>query len=415
MKGNSNNYFHSNSGYTVDPRTVNSATLVPEAAMYAYQSQLTPDQLAAMHQYVNYYNYAGYPGADGVAAGVTENPLEAVQRCHLHKKPDLNCKFCRKYKSAVHEMSRISQQQSQNMDEKRDALPMTNSSTYNLNTLLRNNILASEYYKSLVSMQTFQEIVQELIQYSDHAEPYCSTATRAPSTLFCCLYRFFTMRLSGKQMTQLLEHAKSPYPRCCGFLYLRFVLPSDELWNWFEPYLLDDEEFVVGANGRTSTIGEFATMLLLEDKYANTILPRLPTKFRNLHGPQLMQMPLHRKRRLSNMDMLHAFVEGKKVMALKDGNWTHAEITTVAGDDHGYPCIDVIFEDETSASLDIAYVKLENDKPHKNDDYVHASDDYDAMDAYRKRQRERAIAHGKSYCKRPTSYKASLSRITTNR
>lgn len=92
-------------------------------------------------------------------------------------------------------------------------------------------------------MNSHLDILNELVQYADHAEPYCSTATRAPSTLFCCLHKLFTMKLTEKQVCEAVPDArytrsqmvsfvdcrKSPYPRCCGFLYLRFVLPSDDV------------------------------------------------------------------------------------------------------------------------------------------------------------------------------------------
>ncbi|KAK1445094.1 pre-mRNA-splicing factor 38 like protein [Babesia gibsoni] len=229
---------------------------------------------APPYGYQGYYpyqapeDYSAYNGGQDASANpdVAESTpvndaraqLEAVQRCHMHTKPDLNCKFCRKYKSAVHELSRLAAQQDKNeQSEKPNQLPMTNSSTYNLNTLLRNNILNSEYYKSLAAMNSHMDVLNELVQYADHAEPYCSTATRAPSTLFCCLHKLFTLRLTEKQMVSLIDCNKSPYPRCCGFLYLRFVLPSDQLWDWFEPYFMDDEPFVVSVNpSRSTTIDE---------------------------------------------------------------------------------------------------------------------------------------------------------------
>ncbi|KAF8817705.1 PRP38 family protein, partial [Cardiosporidium cionae] len=179
-----------------------------------------------------------YPAAP--AANVIENDtddIEDVQRCHLHSKPQLNCKFCRKYKSAVHQMGRIAQaQQAQRgtTEERRNLVEMTDSVTYNVNNLLRGNILSSEYYKSLFSLKTFNEVVDEIYQYTEHAEPYVTGSSRAPSTLFCCLYKFFTMRLSEKQvfvfsfclfhqsllrpyssqMSTLLDHVDSPYIRC---------------------------------------------------------------------------------------------------------------------------------------------------------------------------------------------------------
>lgn len=62
------------------------------------------------------------------------------------------------------------------------------------------NILASEYFKSLHELKTVPEVIDELSQYAQHAEPYCSGSSRAPSTLFCCLYKLFTMKLTQKQV-----------------------------------------------------------------------------------------------------------------------------------------------------------------------------------------------------------------------
>ena len=44
------------------------------------------------------------------------------------------------------------------------------------------------------------------------AEPWATgTAARTPSTLFCLLMKFFTMRLTKKQMDGLLRHPDSPW------------------------------------------------------------------------------------------------------------------------------------------------------------------------------------------------------------
>ena len=36
---------------------------------------------------------------------------------------------------------------------------------------------------------------------------------RGPSTAFCLLFKFFTMKLTEKQIVDLLDHADSPYIR----------------------------------------------------------------------------------------------------------------------------------------------------------------------------------------------------------
>ncbi|ORM39992.1 Pre-mRNA-splicing factor 38B [Babesia sp. Xinjiang] len=362
----------------------------------------------------------------------TEKQLESVQRCHMHKKPDLNCKFCRKYKSAVHELSRLTSQiNNQEPVEKPDQLPMTNSSTYNLNTVLLTNILNSDYYKSLSTMTSHLDVISELAQYADHAEPYCSTATRAPSTLFCCLHKLFTLRLTEKQMEDLVDCTKSPYPRCCGFLYLRFVLPSDQLWVWFEPYLMDDESFVVSVNPtRKTTIGEFCERLLVADKYFNTVLPRLPVRFKNRYGPHLCSMSEHRRRRVRNLENIDDFVPDKTAYAFIHGEWVEGKIESVAMD---YPTVTLIMSDGEKESVDIGYVSLtkigqSDSKRHRESDFRGSSrskasespkEFKNSKDAllreFKRRESERALAVGKDYAKRPTSFKTSLSSKMDNK
>lgn len=61
------------------------------------------------------------------------------------------------------------------------------------------------------------------------------------STAFCCLYKFYTLKLTRKQVYGLLDHADSPYIRALGFMYIRYTQPPQDLISWFEPYFEDDE------------------------------------------------------------------------------------------------------------------------------------------------------------------------------
>lgn len=40
----------------------------------------------------------------------------------------------------------------------------------------------------------------------------------------------------------------SPFIRCVGFLYLRYVCDPKELWTWFSPFVDDEEEFAPGSD-----------------------------------------------------------------------------------------------------------------------------------------------------------------------
>ncbi|XP_020572314.1 pre-mRNA splicing factor SR-like 1 isoform X2 [Phalaenopsis equestris] len=99
---------------------------------------------------------------------------------------------------------------------------------------------------------------------------------RGPSSAFCLLYKFFTMKLTVKQMHGLLKHPDSPYIRAIGFLYLRYVADPKTLWGWCDPYIKDEEEFSPGSNGRMTTMGVYVRDLLLGQYYFDTLFPRVP-------------------------------------------------------------------------------------------------------------------------------------------
>uniref|UniRef100_M4BIY1 Pre-mRNA-splicing factor 38 n=1 Tax=Hyaloperonospora arabidopsidis (strain Emoy2) TaxID=559515 RepID=M4BIY1_HYAAE len=137
---------------------------------------------------------------------------------------------------------------------KQDELPINgNDTTYNLNTLLHQNILQSAYFHELYKLKTYHEVVDEIYYRVDHAEPWSPGTARIPSSCFCLLHKFFLMRLTVKQMQGLLRHTDSSYIRVIGFLYLRYTCDPEKLWTWFEPYLEDVEEFNASANPSLKT------------------------------------------------------------------------------------------------------------------------------------------------------------------
>ncbi|KAG5064253.1 hypothetical protein AAZX31_02G227100 [Glycine max] len=145
-----------------------------------------------------------------------------------------------------------------------------------LEKVLCMNILSSDYFKELYRLKTYHEVIDEIYNQVDHVEPWMTGNCRGPSTAFCLLYKFFTMKLTVKQMHGLLKHLDSPYIRAVGFLYLRYCADPKTLWNWFEPYVKDDEEFSPGSNGRMTTMGVYVRDLLLGQYYFDTLFPRIP-------------------------------------------------------------------------------------------------------------------------------------------
>lgn len=82
-----------------------------------------------------------------------------------------------------------------------------------LEKVLCMNILSSDYFKELYRLKTYHEVIDEIYNQVDHVEPWMTGNCRGPSTAICLLYKFFTMKLTVKQMHGLLKHPDSPYIR----------------------------------------------------------------------------------------------------------------------------------------------------------------------------------------------------------
>lgn len=107
-----------------------------------------------------------------------------------------------------------------------------------LEKVLCMNILSSDYFKELYRLKTYHEVIDEIYNQVDHVEPWMTGNCRGPSTAFCLLYKFFTMKLTVKQMHGLLKHPDSPYIRavsavfpCLVFIYACWIVFEPAIWN----------------------------------------------------------------------------------------------------------------------------------------------------------------------------------------
>lgn len=189
-----------------------------------------------------------------------------------------------------------------------NALPLWgNESTMNLNALILANIQGSSYFKvSLFKLKTYHEVVDEIYYQVKHLEPWERGSRKTSgqtgmcggvrgvgaggivSTAFCLLYKLYTLRLTRKQVNGLLTHGDSPYIRALGFMYLRFTQPPADLYDWYEPYLLDEEEIDVKAGGgQTMTIGNMIRQWLTKLDWFSTLFPRIPVPIQKQNESKL--------------------------------------------------------------------------------------------------------------------------------
>uniref|UniRef100_H2ZEL4 Pre-mRNA-splicing factor 38 n=1 Tax=Ciona savignyi TaxID=51511 RepID=H2ZEL4_CIOSA len=171
-----------------------------------------------------------------------------------------------------------------------------NPRTMNLNHLVLTNVQNSPYFKvRLFELKTYHEVVDEIYYKVDHLEPW-ERGTRKTagqtgmcggvrgvgaggvvSTSFCILFKLFTLKLTRKQVNGLLNHTDSPFIRGLGVMYIRYTQAPKDLWNWYEPYLEDEEEIDVKAGGGcVMTIGMMIRTVLTKLDWFSTLFPRIP-------------------------------------------------------------------------------------------------------------------------------------------
>ncbi|CAE7695859.1 SRL1, partial [Symbiodinium pilosum] len=369
-------------------------------------------------------------------------------RCHFHRKPQLNCKICRRvYYSAVDPNSQKKDDRKGSEKKPEDETPgarmrgaeafeITNKQTYNFNSMLRDQILKNTYFKTLVKIDTFEGIMDEMYQYVETAETYGGGSTTVPSSLFCCLYRLFTIGLSYDELNLLCESKDWPYIRCCGFLYIRFGCAPEKLWDFLGEYCVDDQEFEPSKStpGFVVTIGEYVESLLLDERYYYSTLPRIPMGVMKKIEQKVAPLGQYRKRAAQNKAILHFFREpGTPVEACRDnGTWVSGQTLSVIesvpsritirvraadGREEVYPLGRVILREDPKKLAERARSRSRSPKRDPAGPRSHSPDltrnrgqsIEEMLEELRAKQRERAVCStGKDYHRKPIGFMSGL-------
>lgn len=183
------------------------------------------------------------------------------------------------------------------MPPKNNTLPSWgNESSMNLNPMILTNIQSSPYFKNeLFKLKTYHEVIDEIYYKVAHLEPWERGSRQTSgqigmcggvrgvgaggivSSAYCLLYKLYTLKLTRKQVNGLLTHTDSPFIRGLGFMYIRYTQPPQDLWDWYEEYLEDEEEIDVKAgDGSPMTMGEMLRSFLTKLEWYATLFPRIP-------------------------------------------------------------------------------------------------------------------------------------------
>jgi len=287
----------------------------------------------------------------------------------------------------------------------------------------------SAHFKALLTLDTFEQLVEEIFQFADNIEPYMPNSNTTPSGLFTCLYRLFTMGIDSRQLRQLINNAENTYARCTGFLFIRFGLPPDHLWSWLGEYVLDDEELRPAKDSDLhTTIGEFVEGLLSQDRYYSTVFPRLPMNTKKQLEVKLATISQYRKRTRCNLELLDVYHhEGVRIEANINGEWIPGTTIELVEDAPSRLKLRVNL-DSSEEVVHIGKVIL-TDRRYQNHSHsgrLHGGrsrsrsrdrtdwarekgrSDKELIDELRFRDRERAVcSSGKEYARKPVGYKAA--------
>lgn len=356
------------------------------------------------------------------------------QRCHLHKKPNGKCKFCKRFQefvdkkseekfAAAKEQQALNNAANQNDLIFSDELPMANPKTFGFPDLFRTHIVDSVHFKTLATLETFDQVVDEIVQFAESIEPYMPNSAIVPTPLFACLYRLFTMGLSQASLVRLLDAETSPYVRCAGLLFIRFGLPPEQLWPWLEEYVLDEEELKPTKESEfVTSVGEFVEGLLSQDRYYSIVLPRLPVSAKRQLEAKLAQVPQFRKRAQANQQLLDVYRQSnvKVQVCNTDGTWIDA-VSLYLNESRPYRLrLNVRLDDNSEESVQLGKVILVDSHFSSANGYYRPKNgevDWsrekgksgtELVDELRRLDREKAVcSSGKEYAKKPLGFKAS--------
>jgi len=171
-------------------------------------------------------------------------------------------------------------------------------------------------------------LVYEIAQYADTLDVYNVGSRTDPSCFICHVLWLAALHAEvphlDEDLHMIIDNRQHGKVRCVGLLYLRFVTKPEVLLDAFEEYLLDDMELRYLQDGAevVTTIGEYAESLLVNEKYFDSPLPRIPVRKKELIEEKVAPMVQYRKRMQANRNAItRENVNGLDLEACIDGNW----------------------------------------------------------------------------------------------
>lgn len=370
---------------------------------------------------------------------------DSKPRCFLHKRPNPKCKKCQAA------LSHSSKKEVREPEAPRNELPdadevmrrqrddRNDKKVFQCSPMLKEQIIMSAYFKSLLEITGIEGLINEIIQYADTLDVYNPGSKTSPSCFMCHVFRLSTLSHIENELSLLIDNRDYAVVRCVGFLYIRFVTPPAQLWETLEEYLLDDMELIYAQDGAevSTTIGEYVESLLIQDKYFDSPVPRLPVKVRQTIEEKVAPMLQYRKRMQANRRVIrNDNVEDMSVEVSIDGRWHKGVAKELAGNVPSRIKIRVSLEDGRELKAHLGKVIISEAGDDSDDggysrrrrrsrsrspirkrgrdvspDWSRSKgkSDREMLQELRERAKESAVtSHGKTYARRPLAFDASM-------
>lgn len=359
---------------------------------------------------------------DDKAAAEPQSKVEDVPRCHLHKKANKACKFCKAHTAFLEAKNKEAEDMKTAALEKlrggggpktggshEDKVPLPNAQYFP--SVLRDRIVSSNFYGNVLVSGEFSEVREELLE-CETAEPEVRglNLDAAPSPFISIVYRLLCLKPTEGQLRSLLNN-KNRWVRCAGFVLVRLGVQQDRFWELLSDALLDIEEFVPfpGKGGEKMTEGQYVEHLLMKEKYCDLSLPRIAVAQKKMLNERLVLYDQFRRRYAANLEVVDRYASedgGEDVeVCTVDGDWHKARTCGAASSGRRRVTVPVKFAvDKSGGEHNISLGMLISPSSRGSSDPQDLTRSrgrsyQELLDRFRAAQKDSAVASGKDYCK----------------
>lgn len=210
-----------------------------------------------------------------------------LKPCQIHVvQRGKNCRTCKDIQNSIDTISRPTSELPHKDSNKQSDL-ISGEASRHFNSLLRENIKDSAYYKKvLAQMTSFPELIKELKTHHDTFEPWVSLKRGEPSKFWSILYRCIELQVSLNAVEEAMSNSERSEIFVLCFVYIRFAINSSNLLEVFNKFIENPKQVKID-DTRTSC-KELIYSLLQSYKFKGMILP--PMSLANARKIRMQQL-----------------------------------------------------------------------------------------------------------------------------